>query len=363
MLFSAIPTLVPLPFANSGTKNTIPTASQIGINAGAASLTDGFPPLTFTPLSAGGVPPSGADFNGILNLLSANTRWDNAGGFYVYDSAFSTSIGGYPKNALLAKLAGDGFWLSTADNNTADPDTGGANWIAFDPLSIQGNIYNYGVDSGAANAYAVALDPVPSALTPGMFISVDNLQFSNTGASTLNLNGLGALPILGTGGVALQGGELAATYSVTVQLNNAGNAWILLNTTGGSFPVKSASKTNQAVNLGQIQKYKPIVQTASASGNNNTITASVSFTAPCAGVLIAFGFKNNGIEEPSSNTSNLYINGSYVSGDGTSLSQSHTGTVIINSGQSVSAVFTAASAVTFSAHVELIFLPYPGALS
>ena len=47
-----------LPFANAGAKNTIPTASQIGIVAGAASLTDGFPPLTRTPLAAGGVPPS-----------------------------------------------------------------------------------------------------------------------------------------------------------------------------------------------------------------------------------------------------------------------------------------------------------------
>ena len=37
-----------LPFAASGAKNAIPVASQIGIVAGAASLTDGFPPLTRT---------------------------------------------------------------------------------------------------------------------------------------------------------------------------------------------------------------------------------------------------------------------------------------------------------------------------
>ncbi|MDE3023124.1 MAG: hypothetical protein KGI54_14960, partial [Pseudomonadota bacterium] len=115
MQASQIPTKVPLPFANSGTKNTIPTASQIGITAGAASLTDGFPPLTFTPLAAGGVPPSGADFNGILNLITANTQWQNAGGFYPYDSAFSTAIGGYPKGAVLRNLTDDGFWLCTAD--------------------------------------------------------------------------------------------------------------------------------------------------------------------------------------------------------------------------------------------------------
>lgn len=130
MLSSAIPTLVPLPFANSGTKNAIPTASQIGITPGAASLTDGFPPLTFTPIAAGGIPPAGADFNGILNLLSANTQWENAGGFYPYNSVFSTSIGGYPKGAILISSDRTKLWLSTVDNNTVDPDAGAsANWF------------------------------------------------------------------------------------------------------------------------------------------------------------------------------------------------------------------------------------------
>lgn len=75
MQASNIPSKVPLPFANSGTKNAIPTASQIGVTPGAASLTDGFPPLTMTPLASGGVPPAGADFNGILNLITAIQQW------------------------------------------------------------------------------------------------------------------------------------------------------------------------------------------------------------------------------------------------------------------------------------------------
>lgn len=128
MLASNIPAKVPLPFAASGTKNAIPTASQIGIVAGKASLTDGFPPLTFTPLAAGGVPPAGADFNGILNLITAMQQWQSAGGSFKYDSAFSTAIGGYPKGSVLAKTGNDGFWTSTVDSNATNPDTGGAGW-------------------------------------------------------------------------------------------------------------------------------------------------------------------------------------------------------------------------------------------
>ena len=67
-----IPTKIPLPFgfaAAVGEINTIPTASQIGIVNGRASLHDGFPPNTFLPITTGGVPPFGGDFNGILNEI------------------------------------------------------------------------------------------------------------------------------------------------------------------------------------------------------------------------------------------------------------------------------------------------------
>ena len=117
-----------LPFADAGAKNSIPVASQIGITAGAASLTDGFPHLTRTPLAAGGVPPSGLDMNGILYELSAILRWANAGGGYVYDSTFATDpdVDGYPKGARVLRSDGLGYWFNTADNNTTDPEGAGA---------------------------------------------------------------------------------------------------------------------------------------------------------------------------------------------------------------------------------------------
>lgn len=132
-----IPTKIPLPFgfaAAVGEINTIPTASQIGIVNGRASLHDGFPPNTFLPLTTGGVPPFGADFNGILNEITTITQWQQAGGFFPYDSAFSTTIGGYPKGAVLQSANGSGLWISTAENNTTNPDTGGAGWnsLAFE---------------------------------------------------------------------------------------------------------------------------------------------------------------------------------------------------------------------------------------
>jgi len=117
-----------LPFAASGAKNDIPVDSQIGITAGAASLVDGFPPLTRTPLAAGGTPPSGLDMNGVLYELSAILRWANAGGGYAYDAAFATdsNVGGYPKGARIMRSDGLGYWFNTADNNVTDPEGAGA---------------------------------------------------------------------------------------------------------------------------------------------------------------------------------------------------------------------------------------------
>ena len=132
MQLTNTPAKLVLPFANAGAKNTIPTASQIGITAGAASLVDGFPPLTRTPIAAGGVPPSGLDMNGILFELSAILRWANAGGGYAFDSTFAndSNVGGYPKGARVMRSDGLGYWFNTTDNNTTDPEANAAAAIA-----------------------------------------------------------------------------------------------------------------------------------------------------------------------------------------------------------------------------------------
>ena len=128
MQLSNSPGKLVLPFANSGNKNSIPVASQIGITPGAASLADGFPPLTMTPVAAGGVPPSGLDMNGILFELSAVVRWANAGGGYPFDADFATDINvnGYPKGARVMRSDGLGYWFNTVENNTTDPEAAGA---------------------------------------------------------------------------------------------------------------------------------------------------------------------------------------------------------------------------------------------
>lgn len=113
---------------------TVPVASQIGVTDGAASFTDGFPPLTMTPQIAGGVPPFGQDENGIINIITKWNQWGQAGGAVPWDSTFSAAIAGYPAGAVAAAATFGYFWVSLVDDNTSDPDTGGANWTSFTTL-------------------------------------------------------------------------------------------------------------------------------------------------------------------------------------------------------------------------------------
>lgn len=142
---SASPPKFDIPWANSAGVpyiRSIPVPSQIGIQNCAASLTDGWPPLTFTPAGAGGCPPFGADFNGILKQISQWSQWQAAGGPIFYDSAFATSgANGYPNGAIVQStiVPGD-FWLSTADNNTSNPDVSGANWVPLPGMAQTGTV-------------------------------------------------------------------------------------------------------------------------------------------------------------------------------------------------------------------------------
>lgn len=189
MQSTGIPGKLVIPFASAASApyvRPIPLASQIGIQAGAASLTDGFPPLCFQPESAGGVPPFGEDFNGILNIITLWTRWQSAGAPVFYDAAFSAAVGGYPKWATLSQVANPGFvWVSTVENNASNPDAGGANWLSSRNQAVggvlTGTLPNPGLAGGAAAANIGGLGgsltgtlPNPSIantpVTPGSYV-------------------------------------------------------------------------------------------------------------------------------------------------------------------------------------------------
>ena len=202
MQLSQAPAQLVLPWASSGSKNNpIPVPSQIGITPGAASWTDGYPPLCDTPLSDGGIWPSMQDANGGLYQMSAVDVWMCAGGGFPYNSSFSTTVGGYPKGARVLMASGNGYWRSTVDANLTDPDTGGAGW-AVDSLGL-----------AVASVYASAQQTITTGSNPVVFDTVefDPLSMWNAGTHAFVAPWAGLYRLSGSVMLSAPAGQLLAT--------------------------------------------------------------------------------------------------------------------------------------------------------
>jgi len=331
------PTNYALPFANGGAKNIIPIAAT---GTGKASFTEGFPPVTMMPLSSGGIPPEGKDFNGILFDITAHTIWVNSGGQYQFDAALATAIGGYPAGMVLQNNAGTASYVSAVNSNSVDfnatPSSIGVQWLpyagkAFSALTkavtggavtltatesssrfitltgvlasnltlnfpaelgwwqiinnttgaftvtvkptagtgilirqgssdcvvsngatmrymandgitmpfgdatkafattefIQAALDGYYVDSGVVdNAYIITPSPALAALVHGKSFKMRTTR-SNTGAATLNVNGLGAKPLVIETTAAAAAGDIHGTFTVTYDATISGGSWIM----------------------------------------------------------------------------------------------------------------------------------------
>jgi hypothetical protein len=141
MQASNVPGKFSIPWANgagSSYVRQVPTASQIGVSNGAASMQDGFPPNCFVAVAAGGAPPWGQDMNGILRQVTQWGQWQQAGAPIVYDSTFQSQIGGYPAGAIVQLSANGPEFMSTVDNNTVAPAVGVAGWMPL--VTFGGNV-------------------------------------------------------------------------------------------------------------------------------------------------------------------------------------------------------------------------------
>jgi hypothetical protein len=300
MLQSSSPPKFPIPFAANAVApqiNSIPELSQIGVVNGRASLNDGFPPLNFVPSTAGGTPPFGGDFNGILKQLSQLAQWQSAGGPVFYDSAFATGIGGYPKGTILqSAIVVGNRWLSTVDNNTTNPDTGGSGWVQ-DPTQIQtgtpiqslfstvpfGYVASNALTIGSASSNATGL---ASATSQFLFAALWSLPaalcpiFTSAGASTT------------------RGASAAADFAANCAIatpNMKGLGLMGVDTMGGAastfltgVPITSGSDTVPGSVVGE--NLHPLVHgevpTITSSGGDLSVTGVTNQTNVITGTII-----------------------------------------------------------------------------
>jgi hypothetical protein len=98
----------------------------------------------------------------------------------------------------------------------------GTNYYRFGHKAINASEVGpptYAADTGAANAYVVNLSAPPAnGLTANLTVSFLPAH-NNTGSSTINISGLGVIPLTLPGGAALVGNDVATTAVATCQYN------------------------------------------------------------------------------------------------------------------------------------------------
>ena len=176
----AAPTVFTIPFAKAGARNAIPVPSQVCVNDGAASFTDGFPPRTMLPIPPG-IPPDGKDMNGVLYDLSTQSVWNQAGGRYYWNSAVAAA-GGYPLGAMLTSTGSSTFlWVNLSAGNTTNPDGGSpANWQGVQlGGSASGTLTPSALGAGNTNNW-----------NPGSLSGIGRIQVAYHSGGTSNLTGM-----------------------------------------------------------------------------------------------------------------------------------------------------------------------------
>lgn len=151
-------------------------------------------------------------------------------------------------------------------------------WTVDDIIESQLLTLYAGVDTGVANAYVVDFDSNFTTLTDGILLYfVASNQ--NTGASTLNVNGLGAAPILTANGLALGAGLIVANQMAGV-IYRSGN-WYLISTQvlGGSFTATLLGFTGPVsgtVNYKISGGICSLSSTASITGTSNSTSLTMN---------------------------------------------------------------------------------------
>lgn len=104
----------------------------------------------------------------------------------------------------------------------------------------------YATTSGTANNYTITLSPAPTSYIDGMAVSV-KINIQNTGASTININGLGAKSILKGNGNVVSSGNLKANSIYTLRYN--GTSFILQGE-GGEYGTATQTEVLSGYTIG-----------------------------------------------------------------------------------------------------------------
>lgn len=172
--------------------------TTITLNSTSGLPTDTAITLTIDRVDANGV-SQGSKIETVIGVVSASTLTNCVRG------ADSTTAQSHSSAAVVEDLMDAKSWDDLIVHLLKGHDQAGSHTGAD----------LYAADAGSNDTYVVTLAPVPLAYSTGMIVRF-KANTINTGAATLNVNGLGAKSIVKDGNTALSDGEIIAGSIVEV---------------------------------------------------------------------------------------------------------------------------------------------------
>lgn len=130
----------------------------------------------------------------------------------------------------------------------------------------------YAVATGSANTYVATLSPTPAAYVDGMGIVV-KIPVTNTGASTININGLGARAIVDSKGVALVANKIRGGITYSLRYHSITSVFQLQgsDSSGNAIPADLLAGKTASTDAGDITGTMPSRSGAFPGGLAGTI--------------------------------------------------------------------------------------------
>lgn len=273
----SIPKFFQRAFAQNGGKQDVPITGDT--SGGRASYDVGFPPVTRIPIVAGGIPPFGTDFNGVLYDLSKAIQYVQSGVAFPFNQDFATAIGGYEIGAIVSDASDKSLlWVNGTANNTAFP-SGWASFKYSDPSETLRGLPLVATASEVLARSAV-LKLTPPNLAPRLLRIV---SITSSGTYTKPAD-VGSILVYACGGGGGGGGcpETGAGYS---SVGGPGS--------GGSTAVKfiSSPASSYSVAIGQAGA-------GGISGSQGASGGSTSFGGVCIGTGGGYGLAGTLLNSP-----------------------------------------------------------------
>ena len=174
-----------------------------------------------------------------------------------------------------------GTLAKAADINNLDAAIAAAFAILPTNTRINEGTINFAVDTGAADAYLVALPNAPASYTDGLQVIMRPLA-NNTGACTINVDSLGIKSIMTEGGVTPAAGDIVAGVPVELRYSTATGYFHMNKNTSAAAAAASAAAAAAAVSAAAALASQNAAAISQLSASGSAAAALISKNAASA---------------------------------------------------------------------------------